>query len=662
MRIIFTTLILMLGTASYVSAQQSLWTGETTPEAITYRDMVGWTLTDPGLAGKYFNFGTAEAPSFASVADNPSKTGANATSKAIILKSLAGKSWWPDFFLLGLGAPVSITEANRYLHIMHYRQNLNQGYSVNINKQQTWEDADKGTKRFDGNLETAGRWEDIVIDLKWNMDNAQPLSEICILMDKNWGGGAEDPTDYYFDEVILSADPIQRGVTSLLTGDKSPEAITYYDFVEWSIAEAGKISSWYVDFGGGKYTSFVDNPDKTGINKTEKSLYLATIAGVDWWGNFLNFRLANAVTITEETRYLHMYHYREILNDGFSISLNVNEPLADGDKGKLRFDGNNSTAGKWEDIVIDLKYLIDNNIPFEKLCIINDKDWNGPRDNPATKYYYDEIVLSNDPLQRGVVILTGNDLLNCQDDWQASQLKFDTQNETNTYSIIDNPFTTSAVDKQGKILKFSKSGSASWWQGMKVSFPGIHMIKYGEKQYLHVLVRTDTICNIQLHVVDNADVEHTEMFVYPKEEIDGDWFDLVWDLSSYTAIKAMTVRFDVRMDAGQNWINGTPARDFFMDEVTLDANPDQREFISAIGDVPLAKSDLVAYSVNRTVFFSMPDASRASLYDLSGKEIVTRMLDDNTALNAIQVPRNGIYILKVGTRNGKVTSAKIYVE
>jgi hypothetical protein len=152
------------------------------------------------------------------------------------------------------------------------------------------------------------------------------------------------------------------------------------------------------------------------------------------------------------------------------------------------------------------------------------------------------------------------------------------------------------------------------------------------------------------------------MFVYPKEEIDGDWFDLVWDLSSYTAIKAMTVRFDVRMDAGQNWINGTPARDFFMDEVTLDANPDQREFISAIGDVPLAKSDLVAYSVNRTVFFSMPDASRASLYDLSGKEIVTRMLDDNTALNAIQVPRNGIYILKVGTRNGKVTSAKIYVE
>lgn len=662
MRKIFTILIVLLGMSSFVPAQEVLWTGETTPEAITYFDMVPWTKTDPGLAGKYFNFGTAEAISFSSIVDNPSKTGANATNKSLILKSLAGKSWWPDFFLFTLGTPVPITASNRYLHIMHYRQNLNQGYSVNINKQQTWEDADKGNKRFDGNLDQAGRWEDIVIDLAWFLDNNQPLSDICILMDKNWGGGAEDPTDYYFDEVVLNADPIQRGVTNLLTCEKTPEAINYYDFVEWSIAEADKISNWYVDFGGGKYTTFVDNPEMTGINKTAKSLYLATTKAIDWWGNFLNFRLGTPITITEETRYLHMYHFREILNDGWSISLNVNEPLADADKGKLRFDGNNSAAGKWEDIVIDLKYLFDNNITLDKMCIIVDKDWNGARENPATKYYFDEIVLSNDPLQRGVTILTGNDLLNCQDDWQAGQLTFDTQNTTNTYAIIDNPFTTSAVNKEGKVLKFSKSATASWWQGMKISFPGIHMINYGEKQYLHVMVRTDTLCNIQLHVIDNADVEHTEMFVYPMEDVDGDWFDLVWDLSSYVAIKGMTVRFDVRLDAEQNWINGTPARDFYMDEVTLDANPDQREMISSIGINPMEKSELTAYSNNRTVYFSMPDATRVVLYDISGKAIVYQALTGNTNLNAIRVPGNGIYILKVGTRNGKIASAKIFVE
>jgi hypothetical protein len=74
------------------------------------------------------------------------------------------------------------------------------------------------------------------------------------------------------------------------------------------------------------------------------------------------------------------------------------------------------------------------------------------------------------------------------------------------------------------------------------------------------------------------------------------------------------------------------------------------------------KSDLVAYSVNRTIFFNMPDAARASLYDLSGKSIVMQTLNDNSGLNAIQVPRSGIYILKVGTRGGKVSTMKIYVE
>ncbi len=239
MRKISTILILALCT-SYFASAQTLWTGETTPEAITYYDMVGWTKTDAAIAGKYFNFGTAEAISYSSIVDNPQKTGMNNTNKALILKSLMGKSWWPDFFLFSLAAPVSITSNNRYLHIMHYRQNLNQGFSVNINKQQTWEDPDKGTKRFDGNLEKAGKWEDIVIDLAWFMDNGQPLNEICILMDMNWGGGAEDPTDYYFDEVVLNGDPIQRGVTNLLTGEKTPEAITYFDFVEWAIADVNQ--------------------------------------------------------------------------------------------------------------------------------------------------------------------------------------------------------------------------------------------------------------------------------------------------------------------------------------------------------------------------------------------------------------------------------------
>jgi hypothetical protein len=50
------------------------------------------------------------------------------------------------------------------------------------------------------------------------------------------------------------------------------------------------------------------------------------------------------------------------------------------------------------------------------------------------------------------------------------------------------------------------------------------------------------------------------------------------------------------------------------------------------------------------------------LYDLSGRIIVSKTLTGGTELNAISVPRNGLYILKVGTRDGKVASTKILVE
>jgi hypothetical protein len=116
------------------------------------------------------------------------------------------------------------------------------------------------------------------------------------------------------------------------------------------------------------------------------------------------------------------------------------------------------------------------------------------------------------------------------------------------------------------------------------------------------------------------------------------------------------------MDENQNWINGTPARVFYMDEVVLDANPDQREMISGIGHQPWSQPEMTVYSVEKTIFFSMPDATQAQVYDLSGKGVISRNLTGGPELNAISVPETGIYILRVATRSGKVSAVKIYVK
>jgi hypothetical protein len=473
MKKLFTLFTMIIGLSAYISAQETvLWSGETTPEPVIYFDQWDWVKTDEAIAGKYVNFGTAEAPIHATTVDNPSTDGVNTTSKALIMQSLENKSWWPDFLGVTLDAPISITENNRYLHFFHYRENLNEGFSVNINIDTPWEDPDKGTKRFDMNLSSPGVWEDVVVDLKWFMDNTEPLSQICILVDRNWSNGDEEATEYYFDELILSADP----------------------------------------------------------------------------------------------------------------------------------------------------------------------------------------------LQRGVVILEGTDILNCESQEQLDTLTFDTQNEANTYEIIDNPFTDSWVNADGMILKFHKGNEASWWQGMDIGFPGIHIAEFGVKQYLHVLVRTDTTCFIQLNLKDNLGVEHTEMFIYPKDEIDGDWFDLVMDVSSYaSAIKGFTIRFDVRIDENEDFINNTPARDFYADEITFDAEEDPREGEDpTLGIETSGVNKMKAYSVNNTIYFKTENASRADLFDMLGRNITSVDLENNSGLHSIDVQDGGIYILRVAS-GSKVHTAKVFV-
>jgi hypothetical protein len=195
--------------------ETKLFTGDTTPSLFSYTDMDPWSMTQLATEGDYVNFGTAAAPAFTEIATNPDKTGLDATDKALHLTSLKGHSWWPDFLEFTLTAPITITSDNRFLHFYHYRENLNQGFSVNINVTEPGPDADKGTKRFDSQLTTASKWEDVVVDLKWFRDNSVPLSSICVLMDTNWGGGAEPVTNYYFDEMSLTNDSLPRGINLL---------------------------------------------------------------------------------------------------------------------------------------------------------------------------------------------------------------------------------------------------------------------------------------------------------------------------------------------------------------------------------------------------------------------------------------------------------------
>jgi hypothetical protein len=63
-----------------------------------------------------------------------------------------------------------------------------------------------------------------------------------------------------------------------------------------------------------------------------------SLKGHSWWPDFLIMNLTEGITITEENRYLHVYHYRENLGKGFSLYVTDGTLPEDVDKGTKRWD------------------------------------------------------------------------------------------------------------------------------------------------------------------------------------------------------------------------------------------------------------------------------------------------------------------------------------
>ena len=123
---------------SFISKAQEtvLFSGDQTTSLFSRMDIISWGMGD--AANNYVNFGTEAEPAFTEVADNPVKTGLNTSDKALHMYSLQGHSWWPDFLTMTPTDPITITESNRYLHIYHYRENLNKGFTVYLSANGDW--------------------------------------------------------------------------------------------------------------------------------------------------------------------------------------------------------------------------------------------------------------------------------------------------------------------------------------------------------------------------------------------------------------------------------------------------------------------------------------------------------------------------------------------
>lgn len=148
------------------------------------------------------------------------------------------------------------------------------------------------------------------------------------------------------------------------------------------------------------YDSIAENPLQE-LN-TSKNTYLVEQENADWWGNFLNFKItdeAQGIVINDNNRYLHVYHYRGTILDGWSLYIN-SKVNCNNVGNTRRFNGNNAKVNTWEDLVFDLEYLIQEEATLDLFTFCLNTDYTSPKTHPMSIFAFDQIVLNNSAVPR----------------------------------------------------------------------------------------------------------------------------------------------------------------------------------------------------------------------------------------------------------------------
>jgi len=150
---------------------------------------------------------------------NPDKTGLNTSDKCLYIlsnqvytedvsaESIGRPQWNENVFSIVFESPLAITDANRYLHIMHNKESILNGTWLIFaeNGDSTFVEIGRGT------CPEAGKWFDMMVDIKAKMTTVRTIR---VYLDGNWGTDPVarfyPPTKFYYDDIVLNSNSLPR--------------------------------------------------------------------------------------------------------------------------------------------------------------------------------------------------------------------------------------------------------------------------------------------------------------------------------------------------------------------------------------------------------------------------------------------------------------------
>lgn len=313
------------------------------------------------------------------VINNPTSSGINTSAKVLRIQEEGELQWWNNTVVYNLTSPVTISSANRYLHIKHLRPRITGGgFIVSLNAANATNGMASGANRFDANLSAINEWQDIVIDLNTLITNNVPLSNVNICIDINdWGSSLAPLGDYLFDDIVLSNSPLPRG-TTFLTGNN------LYDF---ETATSGNITGVSTHSDAGNPVTYpVSNPFQTTTNPSLNVGHRSAISSINWWVG-MEFSFVNPVQVNETHKYLHVMLTTPI--DAQKVTFDVKQGATKVISDQVKTI---TTANTWQDIVIDVSAMA-----YISGMAIKCGNWDG---TAAGDYYFDNIYIDDNPNPR----------------------------------------------------------------------------------------------------------------------------------------------------------------------------------------------------------------------------------------------------------------------
>jgi len=411
--------------------------------------------------------------------------------------------------------------------------------------------------------------------------------------------------------------------------------------------------------------SIVDNPLIDATNVSPKCLKIIQKADFKPWGSYSWFVVnmdmtpgdSMIVARTSAKHYLHVKYLSNVVSQRMAFSF-----VAGAGK-SFQSQQIVTVTGKWVDAVFDLdvegnqlttaaEFGVNSNLDFEWF----------PGDLANQTTYIDDIEITDNATPR-IYALPEKTLANFETVTPTTNAAGGNITDLAAVTVVDNP-ASDATNSTAKCLKVLQKATYQPWASGDLYYAGLAMsptVAFDNTNASHFLhfkyLSNVTGATINVELVDNT----ANLFDFPiTVSTTGKWVEAVVDLSGTDYTLANITEIDLSPNNTYQTNGHTADEITYFDEIKINniATTGGTTAVSTVSSDNISLFPSIAREVLNISGITVP--TTASIYNLNGKLVQTKILING--MNQLNVSNltNGIYIVKLQTANNMV--AKKFVK